>query len=130
MLPIHIDQTSRAPIYDQVENAIKEMIETGTLPPGEKLPSVRKLAADLKCSVITTRRAYQNLEQNGLIQTYQGKGTFVAEAASVDYTEVRKEEVRRRLTDAWNHAEAFGFSSGDVKEWLTDIMERGDSGED
>jgi len=76
-LPIMISAESREPIYYQIEVQIKALIIGKHLKPGDALPSIRSLAKDLKCSVITTRRAYQNLENQGYIQTIQGKGTFV-----------------------------------------------------
>ncbi len=76
-LPISIDADSRIPIYHQIEEQLKALIVSGHIPPGTALPSIRALAKELACSVITTRRAYQNLEQQGFIQTTQGKGTFV-----------------------------------------------------
>lgn len=79
MLPIRVSENSREPIYHQIENQIKALIVSGQLLPGTSLPSIRALANDLSCSVITTRRAYQNLETAGFIKTSQGKGTFVNE---------------------------------------------------
>lgn len=77
-LPITIEEGSPTPIYHQIESQLKEMIIAGHLQAGTALPSIRLLATELACSVITTRRAYQNLEQHGYIKTTQGKGTFVA----------------------------------------------------
>jgi GntR family transcriptional regulator len=77
-LPIKIEQNSRSPIYHQIEEQIKALIVSGHLNEGDPLPSIRALAKETACSVITTRRAYQNLEQEGYIRTTQGKGTFVA----------------------------------------------------
>ncbi|WP_235206668.1 GntR family transcriptional regulator [Paenibacillus tyrfis] len=78
-LPIHISEHSREPIYHQIEQQLISFIVSGQLKPGTPLPSIRSLASDLACSVITVNRAYQNLEQRRFIQTVQGKGTFVAD---------------------------------------------------
>ena len=78
-LPIRLSKDSREPIYFQVEEQIKALIASGQLSAGTLLPSIRSLSKDLEVSMITTRRAYQNLEQQGFIRTTQGKGTFVAE---------------------------------------------------
>ncbi|MDF2658070.1 MAG: GntR family transcriptional regulator [Paenibacillus sp.] len=78
-LPIQISEQSREPIYHQIEQQLLSCIVSGQLKPGTPLPSIRALAGDLACSVITVSRAYQNLEQQRYIQTIQGKGTFVAE---------------------------------------------------
>ena len=78
-LPIQISSHSREPIYYQIEQQMISLIASGHLQPGTLLPSIRALAGDLACSVITTTRAYQNMEQQGFIYTVQGKGTFVAD---------------------------------------------------
>lgn len=77
-LPIQLSQHSREPIYHQIEKQLKALIAGGQLVAGSPLPSIRVLSKELGVSVITTRRAYQNLENDGFIVTKQGKGTFVA----------------------------------------------------
>ena len=74
-----IIRSTSQPIYDQIASQIKSQIISGTLAPGEALPSIRGLAKDLKISVITTTRAYDELEAQGFINTVAGKGCFVAE---------------------------------------------------
>ncbi|MBQ9490275.1 MAG: GntR family transcriptional regulator [Lachnospiraceae bacterium] len=74
---INIQTKSGLPIYEQIERQIKEMIVSGQLKEGEPLPSIRALAADVKISVITVKRAYEDLEQEGMIYSVQGKGFFV-----------------------------------------------------
>lgn len=91
-LPIRVSEESREPIYHQIENQVKSLIIGGQLQPTTSLPSIRVLASDLGCSVITTRRAYQNLENQGFIQTIQGKGTFVKELEMG-----RKEETKDKI---------------------------------
>ena len=91
-LPIQIEANSRSPIYHQIEEQIKALIVSGFLEAGTSLPSIRVLAKDLECSVITTRRAYQNLEQQGLIRTTQGKGTFV------EQVDARAKEATKYMT--------------------------------
>ncbi|MDL4842080.1 GntR family transcriptional regulator [Aquibacillus rhizosphaerae] len=83
-LPIKVSEDSREPIYHQIETQIKTLIISGQLPPDTPLPSIRVLSHDLACSVITTRRAYQDLENKGLIKTVQGKGTFVKKLEGKD----------------------------------------------
>jgi len=77
---IHIKNSSGIPIYEQIKEQIKVSILAGELHEGDVLPSIRQLARDLKISVITTTRAYTELEQEGYIVTVQGKGCFVASA--------------------------------------------------
>lgn len=78
-LPIELSEQSREPIYHQIEQQLIALIVSGQLKPGTMLPSIRKLASELSCSVITTTKAYQNLEQQNYIKTVRGKGTFVAD---------------------------------------------------
>lgn len=78
-LPLSISLESSTPLYDQIESQLRQLIVAGVVTAGTKLPSVRALATQLGCSVITTRRAYQELEQQGLIRTFQGRGTIVAD---------------------------------------------------
>lgn len=75
---IFIDNKSGAPIYDQIYSQIKARIIGGDLQEDESLPSIRSLAKDLRISVITTKRAYEELEKEGFIYTVAGKGSFVA----------------------------------------------------
>ena len=78
-MDIILSNSSDKPIYEQITSQVKAQILSGTLAAGAKLPSIRALASDLGVSVITTKRAYADLEQLGFICTVQGKGCFVAE---------------------------------------------------
>lgn len=78
-MEIFISNSSNIPIYDQICKSIKDLIISGKLESGEALPSIRTLAKDLRISVITTKRAYEELEREGYIDTIPGKGCFVAE---------------------------------------------------
>ena len=93
---IIIQNTSKAPIYEQIEEQIKEAILCGELKEGDLLPSIRQLAKDLKISVITTTRAYTELEQEGYIVVQQGRGSFVLPKNS--------EIVREQLLRAFSHS--------------------------
>ncbi|NLY21201.1 MAG: GntR family transcriptional regulator [Tissierellia bacterium] len=77
-MKIIISNGSNKPIYEQITDQIKDMILSGELSPGDNLPGMRSLAKDLKISVITTKRAYNDLEELGFIETVVGKGSFVA----------------------------------------------------
>mgnify|MGYP001379954555 CR=1 FL=1 len=99
-IPIRISQDSPEPIYHQIETQLRTLIAGGQLPPGSPLPSIRTLAKELSCSVITTRRAYQNLEQSGFIKTSQGRGTFVAKVETSE-REVYREKA---MADAFQKA--------------------------
>lgn len=78
-MEVHISNSSEEPIYEQIYNQIKSQIIQGILKEGEALPSIRTLAKDLRISVITTKRAYDELEKEGFIYTVAAKGCFVAE---------------------------------------------------
>ena len=78
-MDIIIRNTGETPIYDQITRQVKTLILTGALCEGEALPSMRALAKDLRISVITTKRAYEELERDGFIFTVAGKGSFVAQ---------------------------------------------------
>lgn len=95
---IFIDNKSGIPIYDQIYSQIKSNIINGTLKEDSPLPSIRNLAKDLHISVITTKRAYEELEREGFIYTVQGKGSFVAKKN----TELLKEENLKQIE---NHIE-------------------------
>ena len=92
---ILIDSKSGVPIYDQIATQIKEQILDGSLPEGEALPSIRSLAKDLRISVITTKRAYEELEQEGFIDTMPGKGSYVA----VQNRELMREEDLKKIEE-------------------------------
>ena len=91
-MEIILSNASDRPIYEQITSQIKEMIMKGELKPGEPLPSIRGLARDLHVSVITTQRAYDNLQKDGFIITVPSKGTFVS-AQNKDF--IREENLRR-----------------------------------
>ena len=92
-MQLYIDNRSGAPIYDQIYSQIKDAILSGQVTEGEALPSIRALAKDLRISVITTKRAYDELEREGFIYTLPGKGCFVAERS----TELLREENLRKI---------------------------------
>ena len=88
---IFISNTSGLPIYEQIRSQIKAQIISGALSAGEALPSIRSLAKDLRISVITTKRAYEELERDGCVYTVAGKGSFVA---ARNETLIREEHLR------------------------------------
>lgn len=113
-----ISNTSGKPIYEQIVSQIKRQIVSGELVSGEMLPSIRSLAKDLRISVITTKRAYDELERDGLIVTAAGKGSFVAERNA----EWLREDVLRKIEDHLQQisqlAAQIGLSGEDLCEML------------
>jgi len=99
-LPIRIDEQRPEPLYHQIEVQLRGLILGGQLKEGTLLPSIRELAVSLKCSAITVRRVYQDLENEGLIRTRQGTGTFVAGVEPVARDEHRLERVAEELERA------------------------------
>lgn len=99
-LPIRIDEQRPEPLYHQIEVQLRGLILGGQLKEGTLLPSIRELAVSLKCSAITVRRVYQDLENEGLIRTRQGTGTFVAAVESAARDEHRLERVEQELERA------------------------------
>lgn len=95
MVQIYIDSKSGAAIYDQIYTQIKALIISGELNEDDPLPSIRSLAKDLRISVITTKRAYEELEKEGFIYTVAGKGCFVAERN----TELLREDSLKRIEE-------------------------------
>ena len=122
-MEIILRNTAGQPIYEQITTQIKAQILSGALAPGDALPSIRALAKDLRISVITTKRAYDELEREGLIDTVAGKGTFVA-SPNLDFLqEKRIAAVETRLREAVREAEAAGLSAEDLKQMLDLLLE-------
>ena len=109
-MDILISNSSGKPIYEQITTQIKNLIFSGKLQPGDALPSMRLLAKELRISVITTKRAYEELERDGFIETVTGKGSFVA---SQNSELIREEHLRRaeaQLSEAADTAKAAGIT--------------------
>lgn len=115
-LPIQLSKDSREPIYFQIEEQIKALIASGQLSAGTVLPSIRALSKDLEVSIITTRRVYQNLEQQGFIESKQGKGSFVAEIEEGLKKEVKIAAVQLAFETAIETALRHDYSMEQVKE--------------
>ena len=118
-----IRNVTNQPIYDQIYSQIKTQIIAGQLRPGEALPSHRALAKDLKLSVITTKRAYDELESEGLIDTVAGKGCFVAENNLDLIREQQLRELEGHLSAAAALARGCGVSRRELEEMLDVLLE-------
>lgn len=115
---IIISNSSGKPIYEQITSQIKNMIINGELDSGDLLPSMRMLAKELRISVITTKRAYDDLEREGFIVTVVGKGSYVAEKN----LELVKEEQLRKTEDCLQKAVFAAKSGGITLKELQDIL--------
>ena len=122
-MDIIIDNKSGAPIYDQIYSQIKSQIISGALKENELLPSIRGLAKDLKISVITTKRAYDELEAQGFITTVAGKGCFVAEKNLDLIREQQLKNLEDHLSAAAELAKSCGVAPSELQEMLRILLE-------
>ncbi|MBS6535701.1 GntR family transcriptional regulator [Peptoniphilus harei] len=125
-MKIIISNDSGLPIYEQIKNQIKAQIVAGDLKADEWLPGMRTLASDLKVSVITTKRAYNDLEQEGYIYSMPGKGSFVKKLNEEVVRENALAEIEKYLTDAMTVAKAAGIDIDELQEILKTLDEVGD----
>jgi GntR family transcriptional regulator len=122
---ILIANSSPDPIYDQIVRQVRAQIIAGDLREGEPLPSIRKLALDLQISVITTKRAYDELEAEGFIDTVAGKGTFVAAQNAEFLREKRMKMVEEKMAAAVDEARVMGMGYAQLSEMLRLLCEEG-----
>ncbi|MBD5465603.1 MAG: GntR family transcriptional regulator [Lachnospiraceae bacterium] len=110
-------------IYEQIVNQLKNEIVTGGLKAGEALPSIRSLAGELEVSVITTKRAYEELEKEGLIRSVAGKGFYVCEYNQDYLKEKQLMMLEKRLLEVLTDCKRAGISKGDVKDMVETLYE-------
>ncbi len=122
-MDIIISNASGVPIYEQIEEQIKRLIMTGELKAGDALPSMRMLAKDLKISVITTKRAYEDLERDGFVESVVGKGSFVKGVNSEIMKESMLFDIGEYFEKAADKALLGKVSLDELKEMLTIIYE-------
>ena len=120
---IIISNNSSIPIFEQIENAIKQAIFSNELKEEDMLPSVRSLANDLKISFLTVKRAYDNLEQVGFIKTVQGKGSFVAPKNLELIKEEKLKEIQDYIEKIYNISKIANISEEEIKELFKMIFE-------
>lgn len=118
-MKIIISNSSSDPIYEQVCNQIKAQIISGDLNEGDALPSIRKLARELQISVITTKRAYEELEKEGFINTVGGKGCFVAMQNKELLREKKMKTVEEQMVEAVTVAQKMGITLNELQEMLS-----------
>lgn len=117
-MKIIVSNSSNEPIYEQISNQIKGMILKGDLNEGDLLPSIRGLARDLQISVITTKRAYDELEKEGFIETMQGKGSYVAGQNKELLREKKLKIIEEKLFEVVEESKLLGLNYEEVEEML------------
>lgn len=120
---IIISNSSDKPIYEQITGQIKNMVMSGMLKEGDALPSMRLLAKELRISVITTKRAYEDLERDGFITTVVGKGSFIKAADTRLVREEKLKQIEGLLTQAVEIAAQSGILQKEVEEILHILYE-------
>lgn len=129
-IPVRLSMDDPEPMYRQIESQLRDFILGGQLPPGTRLPSIRALAKDLACSVITTRRAYQDLEGEGFIRTRQGMGTVVAEIADEQRLAHRTGPVKNAFREAVRAGRRAGFTPEELRGVFDLALSEGQVSED
>ena len=120
-----ISQADPRPMYLQIMEQIRHRIAIGDWPPGYELPSIRTLAASVQVSVITVKRAYLELERDGVIITRQGKGSFVADSAGLS-VKLRRDELDEHLTAAAEIGRVLGLSNDEMGARLRAALKKRD----
>ena len=121
-ISISVSLSSPKPIYRQIEDQVKSLIVSGELGEGEELPSIRALAQDLRISVITVKRAYDELEAQGFSTSVQGKGCYVSVRNKDLFREQRMRMVEEKLEEAVQDAKLIGMTREELVTTLTIIF--------
>lgn len=122
-MDIQIDFESGVPIYMQLVDRIKQMVTSGQLQPGQQLPTMRQLAADLRINYNTVGRAYLILDQEGVISTQQGRGTYVA--SRLDEAQVQKlrmDKLRSMIGQTIREAQVLGYSRQEIESVVAEQL--------
>lgn len=124
-MDVILNNSSGEPFYEQIVRQVKRLIQAGELQEGEALPSMRQLAKDLRVSVITTKRAYEELERDGFLENVPGKGCFVAPQNRELLREAQLRRVEEKLSQAVEEARKGAFPLEELHEML-DILYKGE----
>ena len=111
-----LSQTDKRPMYQQIMEQIKQRIAVGDWPPNTLLPSIRELATEIKVSIITVKRAYRELERDGVITTQQGKGSWVSQ--SQDLNKLQDEKLKQHLEQAGKLAKSLGIPEDELLDMI------------
>jgi len=123
-MKLHLDPESSVPIYIQIEDSIHSMIAAGQLQPGEQLPTIRELAADIRVNLNTVARAYFELDKEGVITTQRGKGTFVSGVPDQKQIEKKRQKLLHSIIlTALEEAHGLGYSVQEIMEAFQEELE-------
>ena len=127
-LPVYISVDDPKPMYAQVEEQLRDLILAGHLKPETKLPSTRALARDLTCSVITTRRVYEDLEREGFVRTRSGRGTVVAEIPEEKVAAYLREPFEEAVRETVRTGRRAGLSGEEMLRLLEETLQGEEEG--
>ena len=114
-MKLNIDSSSSVPIYIQIEESIHSLIAAGQLQPGEQLPTIRELAADIRVNLNTVARAYFELDREGVISTQRGRGTFVSGVPDEKQLEKKRQKLLQSIFEsALQEAHRLGYSKDEI----------------
>ncbi|MCI1986723.1 MAG: GntR family transcriptional regulator [Lactobacillus sp.] len=122
-MPIIIQHNTVVPIYEQIVAQFRQQIADHDFSAGDALPSVRRLARDLQISALTVKKAYDQLEQAGLIQTVQGKGSFVAKIDPTIEKEQQRQELEATFDAAITRARQLGLTDAQIRALVALLLE-------
>ncbi|EFI84110.1 GntR family transcriptional regulator [Listeria grayi] len=118
-----LDNKSRLPIYEQIVNEMQAQVVKGILEPGDRVPSIRELAALLGINPNTVSKAYQELERLEILSTVKGRGTFITEQTGKMLSEKTLLDAKKRLKEAVIHLKALGISETEINNWVKEAEE-------
>lgn len=122
-MKISVDLTTHHPVYMQIIEQVKRAVTGGDLKPGDQLPTVRQLAADLRVNFNTVARAYRLLDEEGIISTQHGRGTFIQSPSSAQDSERRRQQQLANLTEYLvQEAERLGFTPKEVRSSIAEHL--------
>ena len=125
-LPIIINEQSAEPLYYQIETQLRSLILSGVVVPGTLLPSIREFATQLKCSVITIKRVYSDLEAEGLLRTKQGTGTYVLELEVESMVRQQEEALQEAINSFFNTVHKLNIDKDKIIQAFQTALERYD----
>lgn len=124
-MKLNLDPESSVPIYIQIEDSIHSLIAAGQIQPGEQLPTIRELAADIRVNLNTVARAYFELDREGVITTQRGKGTFVSGVPDQKQIEKKRQKLLHSIMfSVLEEASGLGYSMDEIKAAFQDELER------